>query len=106
MVCVRLRVAVEIVEGHTDRHSGNVRLILEGREDAGVDSGYDRYERPERWPSLPSRGVANEKAERLNEVEEQIPVDNENGYVGFGDRDQSGLTGQRRRRKLIESKIG
>ncbi|XP_018371861.1 PREDICTED: uncharacterized protein LOC108766834 isoform X4 [Trachymyrmex cornetzi] len=55
------------------------RLILEGREDAGVDSGYDRYERPERWPSLPSRGVANEKAERLNEVEEQIPVDNENG---------------------------
>ncbi|KYN28601.1 Nucleic-acid-binding protein from mobile element jockey [Trachymyrmex cornetzi] len=44
------------------------RLILEGREDTGVDSGYDRYERPERWPSLPSRGVANEKAKRRNEV--------------------------------------
>ncbi|XP_018377376.1 PREDICTED: uncharacterized protein LOC108770325 isoform X2 [Trachymyrmex cornetzi] len=47
------------------------RLILEGREDTGVDSGYDRYERPERWPSLPSRGVANEKAKRRNEREER-----------------------------------
>lgn len=31
-----------------------VRLILEGREDMVDRPVYNRYERPEKWPSIPS----------------------------------------------------
>ncbi|KYN16955.1 hypothetical protein ALC57_10778 [Trachymyrmex cornetzi] len=41
--------------------------ILKGREDAVTEPVYDRYERPERWPSIPSRGVVSKKFERRNE---------------------------------------
>ncbi|KYQ48815.1 hypothetical protein ALC60_12130 [Trachymyrmex zeteki] len=43
------------------------RLILEGREDVGVAPVYDRYERPERWPSLSSEAVS-DKPDKCNEV--------------------------------------
>jgi len=42
---------------------------------------YNRYERPEKWPSIPSWGIDRETLERRSETNRNVSIDSINSYT-------------------------